>query len=72
VYFYIGGFDPDRAALSPGALLLGHAIEAAVREGAVAFDFLRGREAYKLRWGARDTHTHRRRLRHGTGAGADR
>ena len=72
VYYYLGGFDPDRATLSPGALLLGHAIEEAVREGAVAFDFLRGREAYKRRWGARDTPTHRRRLRHGTGAGAGR
>jgi CelD/BcsL family acetyltransferase involved in cellulose biosynthesis len=72
VYFYLGGFDPAYAALSPGALLLGHAIEAAAREGAVAFDFLRGREAYKLRWGARDTPTHCRRLRHGTGAGAGR
>jgi CelD/BcsL family acetyltransferase involved in cellulose biosynthesis len=72
VYYYLGGFDPDRAALSPGALILGHAIEMAVREGAVAFDFLRGQEAYKLRWGARDTPTHCRRLRHGTGAGAGR
>ena len=71
-YFYLGGFDPDCAALSPGALILGHAIEAAVREGAVAFDFLRGQEAYKLRWGARDTPTSCRRLRHGMGAGTDR
>ncbi len=63
MYYYLGGFDPDYAALSPGALLVGHAIEAAVREGAVAFDFLRGREAYKRRWGARDTPTYCRRLR---------
>jgi CelD/BcsL family acetyltransferase involved in cellulose biosynthesis len=62
VYFYLGGFDPDAAALSPGALLIGHAIEEAVREGAVAFDFLRGGEAYKYRWGARDAATWCRRL----------
>jgi CelD/BcsL family acetyltransferase involved in cellulose biosynthesis len=72
VYFYLGGFDPDRAALSPGALLVGHAIEAAVREGAVAFDFLRGQEAYKRRWGARDTPTYCRRLRHGISSRARR
>ena len=72
VYYYLGGFDPDRAALSPGALILGHAIEMAVREGAVAFDFLRGQEAYKLRWGARDTPTYCRRLRHGMSSGARR
>ena len=72
VYFYLGGFDPGCASLSPGALIVGHAIEAAVREGAVAFDFLRGQEGYKLRWGARDTPTYCRRLRHGMGAGAGR
>jgi CelD/BcsL family acetyltransferase involved in cellulose biosynthesis len=53
-YDYIGGFDPAFAAFSPGTLLLAHAIEAARREGAVEFDFLRGAEAYKYRWGATD------------------
>jgi CelD/BcsL family acetyltransferase involved in cellulose biosynthesis len=51
---YIGGFDPRWSALSPGTLLLGHAIEQATAEGAAAFDFLRGAEAYKYRWGAID------------------
>jgi len=51
--YYIGGFDPDVSALSPGTLLVGHAIEQAQQEGAAAFDFLRGEEAYKARWGAR-------------------
>jgi CelD/BcsL family acetyltransferase involved in cellulose biosynthesis len=62
VYFYLGGFDPRAAALSPGTLLIGHAIEEAVREGAIAFDFLRGGEAYKYRWGGCDTATWCRRL----------
>lgn len=53
-YVYIGGFDPRQSSLSPGTLLLGHAIEQAAAEGAVAFDFLRGAEAYKYRWGALD------------------
>jgi CelD/BcsL family acetyltransferase involved in cellulose biosynthesis len=53
-YYYIGGFDPAHAALSPGTLLIGHAIEAARAEGLSAFDFLRGAEPYKYRWGAVD------------------
>jgi CelD/BcsL family acetyltransferase involved in cellulose biosynthesis len=52
--FYIAGFDPARAALSPGSLLIGHAIDQAQAEGAMVFDFLRGAEAYKRRWGAVD------------------
>jgi Protein involved in cellulose biosynthesis (CelD) len=52
-YAYLGGFDPAFAFESPGAILLGHAIESAVKEGARVFDFLRGEEAYKYAWGAR-------------------
>jgi CelD/BcsL family acetyltransferase involved in cellulose biosynthesis len=62
-YDYITGFDPDAAALGPGTVLVGCAIETATEEGARAFDFLRGREAYKYRWGARDRPTFERRLR---------
>ena len=50
--YYIGGFDPAAASLSPGTLLVGHAIEQAQAEGAAVFDFLRGDEPYKQRWGA--------------------
>jgi CelD/BcsL family acetyltransferase involved in cellulose biosynthesis len=53
-YYYIGGFDPRHAAFSPGALLLAHAIGQAMAEGATDFDFLRGAEPYKYRWGALD------------------
>jgi CelD/BcsL family acetyltransferase involved in cellulose biosynthesis len=53
--FYIAGFDPARAALSPGTLAIGQAIDQAQAEGAVAFDFLRGDEPYKRRWGAVDS-----------------
>ena len=51
-FYYLGGFDPEAAALSPGTLLVGHAIEQAQAEGAAVFDFLRGAEPYKRRWGA--------------------
>jgi CelD/BcsL family acetyltransferase involved in cellulose biosynthesis len=60
--YYIGGFDPRHAALSPGALLIHHAIACAHDEGARAFDFLRGAEPYKYRWGAIDEPRHVLRL----------
>jgi CelD/BcsL family acetyltransferase involved in cellulose biosynthesis len=53
-YFYLTGFDPEFAFESPGVILLAHAIEQAFAEGARAFHFLRGPEAYKYEWGARD------------------
>ena len=52
--YYIGGFDPAFATLSPGLLAVGQAIDWAQAEGAAGFDFLRGREPYKYRWGAVD------------------
>jgi CelD/BcsL family acetyltransferase involved in cellulose biosynthesis len=65
VYYYLSGFDPEFEACSPGALIIGHAISEAQRAGACAFDFLRGKEDYKYHWGAVDTFTYRRQLRHG-------
>ncbi|HWK64997.1 MAG TPA: GNAT family N-acetyltransferase [Rhizobiaceae bacterium] len=59
-YAYIGGFDPDFADESPGSILMGHALAAAVREGATEFHFLRGGEAYKYSWGAVDRWNGRR------------
>jgi CelD/BcsL family acetyltransferase involved in cellulose biosynthesis len=53
-YAYLSGFDPQFARLSPGAQIVAHAIEEAVREGAREFHFLRGGEAYKYAWGALD------------------
>ena len=59
-YAYLGGFDPRFAYFSPGAILIGHAIEDALRNGACEFHFLRGREAYKYAWGAVDRQNLRR------------
>lgn len=58
-YGYLGGFDPDFASISPGALLLGDAIDATCAAGLARFDFLRGREPYKYAWGAVDRPNHR-------------
>lgn len=63
-YYYLSGFDPAFGKLSPGNLIVYHAIQEAAREGARHFDFLRGREAYKYRWGAEDQQNQQRRLRH--------
>ena len=49
-YHYQGGFDPDWGDYSPGYLLLVHAMENAIGDGAREFDFLRGPEDYKLDW----------------------
>jgi CelD/BcsL family acetyltransferase involved in cellulose biosynthesis len=63
LHFYLSGFDPDVGALGVGTLVIRHAMEEAAREGAREFDFLRGREAYKYRWGASDRPSYGRRLR---------
>jgi CelD/BcsL family acetyltransferase involved in cellulose biosynthesis len=62
-YAYLSSFDPRFEDLSPGTLIIAHAVEEALREGAVRFDLLRGREPYKYLWGARDRATLRRELR---------
>jgi CelD/BcsL family acetyltransferase involved in cellulose biosynthesis len=60
---YLHSFDPAFEKLSPGVLLVGGLLEEAVRSGAREVDFLRGAEAYKYRWGAKDRENHRRRFR---------
>ncbi len=53
-YFYVGGFDVNRERYRPGTLLFAQAIRQAIEEGATEFDFLRGQEEYKYRFGAVD------------------
>ncbi|NOT57113.1 MAG: GNAT family N-acetyltransferase [Deltaproteobacteria bacterium] len=50
--FYITGFDERYAALSPGTVIVAHAIREAIRGGYRVFDFLRGDEPYKFALGA--------------------
>jgi CelD/BcsL family acetyltransferase involved in cellulose biosynthesis len=66
IYYYLGGFDPAYQPLSPGTLLIHHCIQDAVREGATHYDFLRGSEPYKLRWGAHFEPTFQVRFTHAT------
>ncbi|MGA8807926.1 MAG: GNAT family N-acetyltransferase [Thermoanaerobaculia bacterium] len=62
VYYYLSGYDPSLEKLSIGTILVAHAVEQAVRDGATAFDFLRGAEEYKYAWGAMDRMNRRRQL----------
>jgi CelD/BcsL family acetyltransferase involved in cellulose biosynthesis len=61
-YLYVTGFDPAHAFESPGVLMTAHAIDAAIRDGAREFHFLRGQEPYKYLWGAVDRWNRRRSL----------
>ncbi len=47
VGLYNSGFAPERAALSPGVVLLAQVIRDAIARGKATFDFLRGEERYK-------------------------
>jgi CelD/BcsL family acetyltransferase involved in cellulose biosynthesis len=62
-YVYLTGFNPGFAFESPGVILLAHAVEQALAEGAREIHFLRGREAYKYEWGAADRWNMRRSFR---------
>jgi CelD/BcsL family acetyltransferase involved in cellulose biosynthesis len=54
---YNSGYDPAFSALSPGIAAVALAMQDAIAEKAVAFDFLSGNEPYKYQFGASDTHT---------------
>lgn len=60
--FYLSGFAPELREFSPGTLLIGHSVERAFQERCREFDFLRGNEPYKYRWGAKDQWTFRRQF----------
>jgi CelD/BcsL family acetyltransferase involved in cellulose biosynthesis len=62
IYYYLSGYDPELEKLSPGTLIIAHAVECAVRDGATTFDFLRGAEEYKSSWGAKPRMNRRRQL----------
>jgi len=58
-YFYNAGMDPGARDLSPGVTGAAAYLRAELRHGCRRFDFLRGAEAYKYEWGARDEAVHR-------------
>ncbi len=62
VYYYLSGYEPDLEKLSIGTLVIAHALDRAISDGATTFDFLRGAEEYKYAWGASDRMNRRRQL----------
>jgi CelD/BcsL family acetyltransferase involved in cellulose biosynthesis len=50
--FFIGGFEPELMRWSVGTCLFARVLGHAIEEGATEFDFLRGEEDYKYRFGA--------------------
>ncbi len=61
--FYMIGFDPALAAVSPGSLLIAAMIDEAIARECPAVHFLRGGESYKYAWGAQDRHNASCRLK---------
>ncbi|MCW3050049.1 MAG: glycosyl transferase group 1 [Solirubrobacterales bacterium] len=53
-YWFLGGFDPEAAALGLGKIAAGEAIRSSIAAGRARFDFAHGAEAYKYWFGARD------------------
>ena len=63
--YYLGGFEPTLARLSLGTVLTARAIRHAIEaDGAAEFDFLRGNEPYKYKWGALDRYNRRVSITH--------
>lgn len=63
IWVYNSGLDPNAAtALSPGVIMTAKAIEHAIAHGRSEFDFLRGNETYKYRFGAQDANIYRYQL----------
>lgn len=54
VYDFASGFSFDYADYSPGQVLTHFSILQAIESGAEVYDFLRGAEPYKFRWGAEE------------------
>jgi CelD/BcsL family acetyltransferase involved in cellulose biosynthesis len=54
ILVYNSGFDPKYGDYSPGWVLLGNLLKWANDNHLVEFDFMRGNEDYKYRFGARD------------------
>ena len=56
---YNSSYDPTLGSLAPGMVMVSLLIERAAEENCTTFDFLRGDEAYKYRFGAADEHLDR-------------
>ena len=55
IWVYNSGFSPGFGYYSPGWVLLGYLIQHAIKTSKSYFDFMRGDEEYKYRFGAEDS-----------------
>ena len=55
-FLYNAAYDLDYSSLSPGIVIITYCLEDAISRGINRFDFLRGDETYKYRFGAQDHH----------------
>jgi CelD/BcsL family acetyltransferase involved in cellulose biosynthesis len=62
IWVYNSGIDFRFSAYSPGWVLLGHLLQWANEHGRAAFDFMRGEEDYKYRFGGVDRRVLRARV----------
>ncbi|NOY98213.1 MAG: GNAT family N-acetyltransferase [Chloroflexi bacterium] len=62
IYVYNSGLDQRFRALSPGWVLLGHLLQWANENGRTEFDFMRGDEDYKYKFGGIDRFVVRARV----------
>ena len=53
IWVYNSGMDPQFLNLSPGWVLLGHLLKRANEQGRSVFDFMRGDERYKFKFGGK-------------------
>jgi CelD/BcsL family acetyltransferase involved in cellulose biosynthesis len=53
-YWYLGGYDPQTAALGVGKIAIGEGIRTSIDAGRGRYDFMIGAEPYKYWYGARD------------------
>jgi CelD/BcsL family acetyltransferase involved in cellulose biosynthesis len=66
IWVYNSGLDPaNYGSLSLGVVITAKAIEYAAENGRAEFDFLRGNETYKYRFGAIDTTIYRIQIKRG-------
>lgn len=58
-YLYNSGYDPEFGRWSPGWVLISHSIQDAIERGVRIYDFMRGDESYKYRFGAKNFEIYR-------------
>ncbi len=68
IWVYNSGLNANYRDLSPGWVLLSYLIQWAIANGRTAFDFMRGDEDYKYRFGGQDRFVWRARLTRSAGA----